>query len=314
MKVSDFKDSFRYFTIAYLRDGWENSFVEKRASVNQRLYKFNFTISEDDYNIMQGKCPKQKTNVMTASRLDEAFDQIDEDQMILLDAYDNALGNEELVELLGDGPYVSGEDQEIEEIESDAEIRDEQSFEAEHKLLKAQQQHDQLYDQIPADWAPDDDTRSAINNHRIIDESNGYSLAQAQNEPDCPVKTKNMQVYIGGELYSKRMYPHGCQNFQKAFVKLFRVDHENNKLKLVDSRFFTNREGFGYLMRNLTKGDYQVHFKKYSKGFDVFDFTVRLYGHRGIKIVDDEQHTLDNVEISREVLDKLPTIKDGKGV
>jgi hypothetical protein len=92
------------------------------------------------------------------------------------------------------------------------------------------------------------------------------------------------------------------------------VDHANNKLKLVDSRFFTNREGFGYLMRNLTKGDYQVHFKKYSKGFDVFDFTVRLYGHRSIKIVDDEQLTLDNVEISREVLDKLPTIKDGKAV
>ena len=61
-----------------------------------------------------------------------------------------------------------------------------------------------------------------------------------------------------------------------------------NKLKLVDSRFFTNREGFGYLNRNLTKGDYQIHFKKYSKGFDVFDFTVKMYGHRNIKILDDE--------------------------
>ena len=121
-------------------------------------------------------------------------------------------------------------------------------------------------------------------------------------------------MYVGGELYSKRMYPHGCQDFQKAFVKLFRVDHANNKLKLVDSRFFTNREGFGYLMRNLTKGDYQVHFKKYSKGFDVFDFTVKIYGHRSIKIVDEEQATLDDVELPKEVLDKLPTIKDGKAV
>lgn len=92
------------------------------------------------------------------------------------------------------------------------------------------------------------------------------------------------------------------------------MDHANNKLKLVDSRFFTNREGFGYLMRNLTKGDYQVHFKKYSKGFDVFDFTVRIYGHRNLAIVDDEQLTLDNVEIPKEVMDKLPTIKDGKAV
>ena len=31
-------------------------------------------------------------------------------------------------------------------------------------------------------------------------------------------------------------------------------------------------------------------------------------------IVDEEQATLDNVEIPKEVLDKLPTIKDGKAV
>jgi hypothetical protein len=58
MTVSDFKDSFKYYTIAYLHNGWKNSFVEKRASVNQRLYKFNFTVTEDDYNVMRGACPE----------------------------------------------------------------------------------------------------------------------------------------------------------------------------------------------------------------------------------------------------------------
>lgn len=251
---------------------------------------------------------------MVAQRLDEAIDEMD-DEILLLDAYDEALGNEELVELTGDGPYIAAEQ---DEEESDAEIADEQSFENERRTLLKTKALAQQVEEIAADWAPDEDTKQAIANHKVMTDGMptdedvfGESLAQ---KVDCPVRTRNMQVYVGGELYSKRMYPHGCQNFQKAFVKLFRVDHANNKLKLVDSRFFTNREGFGYLMRNLTKGDYQVHFKKYSKGFDVFDFTVRLYGHRSIKIVDDEQLTLDNVEISREVLDKLPTIKDGKAV
>ena len=66
MSAEDFKDSFKYFTITYMRDGWKNSFVEKRASVNQRLYKFNFTVTEEDYNEMTGKCPEQKTNLMVA--------------------------------------------------------------------------------------------------------------------------------------------------------------------------------------------------------------------------------------------------------
>ena len=46
---------------------------------------------------------------MVAQRLDEAFDEIDEDSILLLDAYDDALGNEELLELQGDGPYVAAE-------------------------------------------------------------------------------------------------------------------------------------------------------------------------------------------------------------
>jgi len=49
MSVDDFRDGFKYYTITYMHDGWNNSFIEKRSSVNKRLYKFNFTISEGDY-------------------------------------------------------------------------------------------------------------------------------------------------------------------------------------------------------------------------------------------------------------------------
>ena len=57
-----------------------------------------------------------------------------------------------------------------------------------------------------------------------------------------------------------------------------------------------------------------MHFKKYSKGFDVFDFTVRMYAGRGIKMIDDELSTLTKVGLSKELLAKLPTIKDQKAV
>jgi hypothetical protein len=50
MTAEDFKDSFKYYTIAYLHVGYKNSFIEKRQAVNQRVYKFNFTISDEDYN------------------------------------------------------------------------------------------------------------------------------------------------------------------------------------------------------------------------------------------------------------------------
>jgi hypothetical protein len=50
MTLEDFKQGFKYYTITYLHDGWKNSFIEKRSVVNRRLYKFNFTITEDDFN------------------------------------------------------------------------------------------------------------------------------------------------------------------------------------------------------------------------------------------------------------------------
>lgn len=55
------------------------------------------------------------------------------------------------------------------------------------------------------------------------------------------------------------MFPTGCPSYQKAFVKLFKIEKTpkgGQKMKLVDTNFFNNRDGFGYVMRNLTKGDY----------------------------------------------------------
>lgn len=97
-------------------------------------------------------------------------------------------------------------------------------------------------------------------------------------------------------------------------MKLFRVDKNSEtgeeKLKLIDSRFFNNRDGFGYIMRNLTKGDYQIHFKKYSSGFDVYDFTVRVYADKMIRLIDDEDQKITNIELSKEVMDKIENITD----
>jgi len=85
-----------------------------------------------------------------------------------------------------------------------------------------------------------------------------------------------VEAYIGAELYSQRMFPYGCPSFQKAQIKLFRVER-GNKQTLVDSQYFSNREGFGFMFKKLPRGDYQVQVKKYSFGFDIYDFTVRVY-------------------------------------
>jgi len=60
---------------------------------------------------------------------------------------------------------------------------------------------------------------------------------------------------------------------------LFKVDKNGGgktKLILIDSSYFNNKEGFGYMLKNLTKGQYQIQVKKYSFGFDVYDFTARI--------------------------------------
>jgi hypothetical protein len=45
----------------------------------------------------------------------------------------------------------------------------------------------------------------------------------------------------------------------------------------------------GFMLKNLTKGDYQIQFKKYSFGFDTFDFSAMLYADKHIKLIDIEE-------------------------
>jgi hypothetical protein len=88
------------------------------------------------------------------------------------------------------------------------------------------------------------------------------------------------------------MFPNSCPSYQKASIKLFKVeknDKDKEKLVLVDSQYFDNKDGMGYMLKNLTKGDYQIQFKKYSFGFDTFDFSAMLYAGKHIKLVDIEE-------------------------
>jgi len=57
------------------------------------------------------------------------------------------------------------------------------------------------------------------------------------------------------------MFPNSCPSYQKASIKLFKAEKNGNdkqKLVLVDSQYFDNKEGLGYMLKNLTKGDYQI--------------------------------------------------------
>jgi hypothetical protein len=95
-------------------------------------------------------------------------------------------------------------------------------------------------------------------------------------------------------------------------VKLFKVENgpKGEVLKLIDSRFFTNRDGFGFIQKDLKAGNYQIHFKKYSSSFDVFDFTARIFAPRNIKLIDDDDENLKKIELSKEVIAKIPSIHD----
>jgi len=77
---------------------------------------------------------------------------------------------------------------------------------------------------------------------------------------------------------------------------LFKVDKNvagKSKLILIDSSYFNNKDGFGYMLKNLTKGQYQIQVKKYSFGFDVYDFTARIYSSKNIKLVDIEESEIN---------------------
>lgn len=82
---------------------------------------------------------------------------------------------------------------------------------------------------------------------------------EAEDKPD---DEESITVYLGAELYAQRMFPYNCPSFQKASIKLFRVTRNATTnaetFELIDSQYFTNRDGFGYMLRNLTKGNYQM--------------------------------------------------------
>ena len=107
---------------------------------------------------------------------------------------------------------------------------------------------------------------------------------------------RTIEAYIGAELYSQRMFPYGCPSFQKAQIKLLKkIDDEkigSEAYKLIDSTYFDNKEGFGYMLKKIGKGNYQIQIRKYSFGFDVFDFTARIYSKNNIKLIDLEQEEI----------------------
>ena len=99
------------------------------------------------------------------------------------------------------------------------------------------------------------------------------------------------------------MYPQGCPSFQKASVKLFKVQTGKDgkeRLRLIETTYFNNREGFGFMLKNLTRGDYQIQVKKYSFGFDMYDFTARIYSEKNVKLVDVEQQEIKRAKAKQE--------------
>lgn len=61
MPVESFKYAFKSYTICYLKRSWRNTFVEKRNAVNKRVYRFNFTITED--HVVKAAKPMAATTV-----------------------------------------------------------------------------------------------------------------------------------------------------------------------------------------------------------------------------------------------------------
>lgn len=177
----------------------------------------------------------------------------------------------------------------------DAEDQTGKKKEAKTEVIKEEKKKDEKEPIKSNDLAEEDES---VKNHEVASdlESNDLSGKKSTNYG-------SLQAYIGAELYDKRMFPHGCPSFQKAFVKLFKVEKANKggqKLKLIDVQYFNNRDGFGFMLRNLTKGDYQVQFKKYSNGFDVYDFTLKMFADKLIKLVDDDNEELKKVKLSKE--------------
>lgn len=107
----------------------------------------------------------------------------------------------------------------------------------------------------------EDEAKSKAEVDEAAKKAEEKKAAEAVKEEPFERPTNTFQAYIGAELYNKRMFPHGCPSFQKAFVKLFKIEKGKNgkdRMKLIDSQFFSNRDGFGFMLRDLSKGNYQV--------------------------------------------------------
>jgi hypothetical protein len=51
-----------------------------------------------------------------------------------------------------------------------------------------------------------------------------------QVKEDLSYNAPSIQAYVGAELYSPRMFPSSCPSYQKAVIKLFKVE-KNDKDK-----------------------------------------------------------------------------------
>lgn len=80
----------------------------------------------------------------------------------------------------------------------------------------------------------------------------GGQTQQEESPSSTTTSGPGLEAYIGAEMYARRLYPTGCPGFQKMAIKLFKLT--KGRLKLVDSFYFNNREGFGYMLKNLPKG------------------------------------------------------------
>lgn len=47
MTLDDFRSAFKTYTIVYLDNKKQNSFIEKKGAVNKKNYRFNFTITDN---------------------------------------------------------------------------------------------------------------------------------------------------------------------------------------------------------------------------------------------------------------------------
>lgn len=63
-------------------------------------------------------------------------------------------------------------------------------------------------------------TQPITSNAEVEDERKPKKQAPAEKAPSG----SGVTAYVGASMYYKRMFPHGCPSYQKAFVKLFRVD------------------------------------------------------------------------------------------